>query len=62
MPCNLNVICFIDQYNETPGKANFVANAVGIVASRHQNINIYVHIVAFYPRFEAVIYDVCEIF
>jgi hypothetical protein len=50
MPCNLNTICFVDQYNEIPGKTNFVVNAVGIVSSRHQNINIFVHIIAFYPR------------
>jgi hypothetical protein len=29
---------------------NFVVNAVGIVNSRQQNINIFVHIVAFYPK------------
>jgi hypothetical protein len=50
MPCNLNTICFVDQYNEIPGKTNFVVNAVGIVSLRHQNINIFIHIIAFYPR------------
>ena len=46
----LDVICFIDQYSETAGKSNFIANAVSLVNSRNQNINIYVHIVAFYPK------------
>jgi len=50
MPCNISVICFVDQYSETAGKSNFIANAVGLVNSRNQNINIYVHIVAFYPK------------
>ena len=42
MPCNINVICFIDQYSET---SNF-ANAVW-----HQNINTYINIIAFYPKY-----------
>jgi hypothetical protein len=50
MPCNINAICFIDQYNEMPGKSNFIANAVGLVNSQHQNTNVYVHIVAFYLK------------
>ena len=50
MPCNLNTICFIDQHNEIAGKSKFVTNAVGIVSSRQQNINIYIHITAFYPK------------
>jgi hypothetical protein len=50
MPCNLDVICYIDQYNEVARKSNFVVNAVGIVNSRHQKVNIYVHIVVFYPK------------
>ena len=50
MPCNLSAICFIDQHNETLGKANFVVTAVGVVRSRHQNTNVFVHIIAFYPR------------
>ena len=50
MPCNINAICFVDQYNETSGKSNFIANAVGLVNSRHQNSNVYVQIVAFYPK------------
>ncbi|CAI2191033.1 11093_t:CDS:2 [Funneliformis geosporum] len=50
MPCNLNVICFIDQYNETPEKFNFVVTAVGIISSRQQNTNIFIHIIAFYPK------------
>lgn len=50
MPCNISAICFVDQYSETTGKSNFVANAVGLVNSRNQNINIYIHIVAFYPK------------
>ncbi|CAI2182378.1 2643_t:CDS:2, partial [Funneliformis geosporum] len=32
------------------GKSNFIANAVGLVNSRNQNMNIYIHIVAFYPK------------
>jgi hypothetical protein len=51
MPCNISVICFVDQYSETSGKSTFVANAVGLVNSQHQNINIYIHIVAFYPKY-----------
>ena len=39
MPCNISVICFIDQYSETTGKSNFISNN-----------NIYIHIVAFYPK------------
>src|SRR2546421_9889127 len=50
MPCNLNVICYIDQHNKTARSSNFVVNAVGIVNSRHQNVNIFVHITAFYPK------------
>ncbi|CAI2201849.1 16225_t:CDS:2, partial [Funneliformis geosporum] len=50
MPCNLNAICFIDQHNETPGKSNFVVTAVGIISSRQQNTNIFIHIIAFYPK------------
>jgi hypothetical protein len=50
MPCNISVICFIDQYSETTGKSNFISNAVGLVNSRSQNDNIYIHIVAFYPK------------
>lgn len=50
MPCNLNTICYIDQHNEIARKSNFVVNVVEIVNSRHQNINIYVHIIAFYPK------------
>jgi hypothetical protein len=50
MPCNLNTICYIDQHTETARTLNFVVNAVGIVNSRQQNINIFVHIVAFYPK------------
>ena len=50
MPCNLSVICYIDQHNEAARKSNFVVNAVGIVNSRHQNTNIFVHIIAFYPK------------
>lgn len=52
MPCNLDVICYIDDYNEVARNSNFVVNAVGIVRSRHQKINIYVHIVVFYPKDE----------
>lgn len=52
MPCNLDIICYIDEYKEVARKSNFVVNAVGIVSSRHQKINIYVHIVAFYPNEE----------
>ena len=50
MPCNLNTICYVDQHSETARKSNFVVNAVGIINSRHQNINIYIHIIAFYPN------------
>ena len=50
MPCNLNVICYIDQHTEVAKKSNFVVNAIGIVNSRHQNSNIFIHIVAFYPK------------
>lgn len=50
MPCNLTTICYIDQHNEVARKSSFVVNAVGIVNSRHQNINIYVHIIAFYQK------------
>jgi hypothetical protein len=50
MPCNLNVICYIDQHSESPGKSNFVVTAVGIISSRQQNINIFIHIIAFYPK------------
>ncbi len=50
MPCNLNAICFIDQHNENPGKTNFVVTAVGIICSRQQNVNIFIHIIAFYPK------------
>ncbi|CAI2198558.1 7839_t:CDS:2 [Funneliformis geosporum] len=32
------------------GKYNFIANAVGLVNSRNQNMNIYIYIVAFYPK------------
>ncbi|CAI2163946.1 877_t:CDS:2 [Funneliformis geosporum] len=32
------------------GKSNFIANVVGLVNSRNQNMNIYIHIVAFYPK------------
>ncbi|RIA96754.1 hypothetical protein C1645_814944 [Glomus cerebriforme] len=53
MPCNLNAICYIDQYNETLGKSSFVVTAVGIIISQHQNINMFVHIVAFYPKEES---------
>ncbi|GES97191.1 hypothetical protein GLOIN_2v1781008 [Rhizophagus clarus] len=48
MPCNLNAICCIDQYNKTLEKSSFIA--VGIISSQHQNINIFIHIVAFYPK------------
>jgi hypothetical protein len=50
MPCNINTICYIDQHSKTVNKLNFVVNAVGIVNLRHQNINIYVHIIAFYQK------------
>ena len=50
MSYNISVICFIDQYSETTGKSNFISNAVGLVNSRHQNTNVYIHIVAFYPK------------
>ena len=50
MPCNLNAICYIDQHNETARTSNFVVNAVGVVNSYQQNINIFVHIVAFYSK------------
>ena len=50
MPCNINAICFIDQYNEMLEKSNFIANAIGLVNSQYQNINVYVHIVAFYLK------------
>ena len=50
MPCNLNVICYIDQHNEVARKSNFVVNAIGIVNSHHQDTNIFVHITAFYPK------------
>jgi hypothetical protein len=50
MYCNLNTICYIDQHNETVRKSSFVVNAMSIVNSQHQNINIYVHIIAFYPK------------
>jgi hypothetical protein len=47
MPCNLNAV---DQHNETARTSNFVVNAVGVVNSYQQNVNIFVHIVAFYPK------------
>jgi len=50
MPCNLNVICYVDQHSEIVRTSNFIVNAVGVVNSRHQNTNIFVHIVAFYPK------------
>jgi hypothetical protein len=50
MPCNLNAVCFIDQHNEIARTSNFVVNAVGVVNSYQLNANIFVHIVAFYPR------------
>ncbi len=50
MPCNLNAICYIDQHNETLGKSSFVVTAVGMVSSQHQNTNIFIHIIAFYPK------------
>jgi hypothetical protein len=50
MPCNLNTICYVDQHSETLGKSNFIVTAVGIINSRHQDISIFVHIVAFYPK------------
>ncbi|GBB99025.1 hypothetical protein RclHR1_00340016 [Rhizophagus clarus] len=50
MPCHLNSICYIDQHNEIARISNFVVNAIGIVNSSRQNVNIYVHIVAFYPK------------
>jgi len=49
MPCNLNAICYIDQHNETLGKSNFIVTAVGVVSSQCQN-NIFIHIIAFYPK------------
>jgi hypothetical protein len=49
MPCNINVICFIDQYNEVPGKSNFVVNAIGVVNPQYKSDNVYIHIVSFYP-------------
>jgi len=50
MPCNLNTICYVDQHSETLGKSNFVVTAVGIVSSRQQNTNVFIHIIAFYPK------------
>jgi hypothetical protein len=50
MPCNLNAICYIDQHTEIARTSNFVVNAVGIANSYQQNINIFIHIVAFYPK------------
>lgn len=50
MPCNLNAICYIDQHSETLGKSTFVITAVGVIRSRYQNTNIFVHIIAFYSR------------
>ena len=50
MPCNLNTICYIDQHSKTARKSSLIVNAVGIVNTRHQNINIYIHIIAFYPK------------
>jgi len=50
MPSNLNVICFVDQHNGTPGKSNFVVTAVDIISSRQQDTNIFIHIIAFYPK------------
>ena len=50
MPYNINAIYFIDQYNEMSEKSNFIANAMGLVNSWHQNTNIYIHIVAFYSK------------
>lgn len=50
MPCNLSVICYVDQHNEIVRTSNFVVNAVGIINSRLQNTNIFVYIVAFYPK------------
>ena len=32
--------------------SNFIVNAVGIANSRQQRINIFIHIVAFYPNDE----------
>jgi len=50
MPCNLNTICYVDQHSETLEKSNFVVTAVGIVSSRQQNTNVFIHIIAFYPK------------
>src|SRR5215208_5922470 len=50
MPCNLNTICYIDQHNEIVGKSTFVVNAMGVVSSRHQKDNIFIQIIAFYPK------------
>ena len=50
MPCNLNTICYVDQHNENLGKTNFIVTAVGIINSYQQNINIFIHIIAFYPK------------
>ena len=47
MSCNINVICFIDQYSEMPGKSNFVVNAVGIINPQYKSDNVYVQIVFF---------------
>ena len=52
MPCNLSTICYIDQYNEIARKSNFIVNSVGIANSHQQSINIFIHIVAFYPNDE----------
>ena len=30
--------------------SNFVVNAIGIVNSQHQSTNIFIHIIAFYPK------------
>ena len=50
IPCNISVTCFVAQHSETPTKSNFITNSVGVVDSRSQRINIYVHITAFYPK------------
>jgi len=50
MPCNLNIICYINQHSEIAKKSNFVINAIGIVNFCHQKTNIFVHIIAFYPK------------
>ncbi|CAI2182501.1 8158_t:CDS:2 [Funneliformis geosporum] len=50
MPCNLNTICYIDQHNKTAEKSKFIANVVEIISFQHQNINIFIHITAFYPK------------